>query len=290
MSCWNVKLRFMRVSLEDNSGDVISKAARGLGMNPTGLERVTGIDVSRIHDVFDGEYDHGVAVRLAQKLDLHLSSLDELAKGKWYPAQVELEGLAMFTTPYPVPGYPEMTVNSYLVWDTVTQKAAAFDAGANVDAMLDTLRAKSLHLSAIFITHTHEDHIAALPQLLEATDNPPVWANSLEPLKGAELFKPGKVFSVGYLQVEACLTNGHSPGGTTYVISGLGLPVAVVGDALFCCSMGGAPQNYKEALQAIRREIFVLPDSTVLCPGHGPMTTVEEEKAHNPFFPEFKDQ
>ena len=69
---------------------------------------------------------------------------------------------------------------------------------------------------------------------------------------------------------------------------GLGQPVAIVGDALFAQSMGGGMISYQDALATNRAEIFTLSDETVVCPGHGPMTTVGEEKAHNPFFPEFK--
>ena len=79
-----------------------------------------------------------------------------------------------------------------------------------------------------------------------------------------------------------------SPGGITYVIEGLQRPVAIVGDALFAQSMGGGMISYQDALSTNRSELFTLEDHTVICPGHGPMTSVGEEKSHNPFFPEFK--
>jgi glyoxylase-like metal-dependent hydrolase (beta-lactamase superfamily II) len=52
--------------------------------------------------------------------------------------------------------------------------------------------------------------------------------------------------------------------------------------------MGGGVVSYEDALRTNRKEIFSLPDETILCPGHGPMTTVRGEKAHNPFYPEYK--
>ena len=64
--------------------------------------------------------------------------------------------------------------------------------------------------------------------------------------------------------------------------------IGLVGDALFASSMGGGLVSYADALATNRKEIFTLPGNTVICPGHGPMTTVGEEKAHNPFYPEFK--
>ena len=60
--------------------------------------------------------------------------------------------------------------------------------------------------------------------------------------------------------------------------------VAVVGDAVFAGSMGGGGVSYADALATNKSEIFSLPDDTIICPGHGPLTTVAEEKRHNPFF------
>jgi glyoxylase-like metal-dependent hydrolase (beta-lactamase superfamily II) len=74
----------------------------------------------------------------------------------------------------------------------------------------------------------------------------------------------------------------------TYVIEGLAEPIAIVGDSIFCLSQGGAPEYYVQALENNREQILSLPEATILCPGHGPMTTVANEQAHNPFFPEFK--
>ena len=69
------------------------------------------------------------------------------------------------------------------------------------------------------------------------------------------------------------------------MVSGLSQLVAVVGDAMFAGSMGGGGVSYADALRTNRAEILTLPDETILCPGHGPLSTVGEQKAHNPFFP-----
>jgi glyoxylase-like metal-dependent hydrolase (beta-lactamase superfamily II) len=74
------------------------------------------------------------------------------------------------------------------------------------------------------------------------------------------------------------------------VITGLAQTVAVVGDAIFAGSMGGGAISFADALSNNRRKIFTLPDDTVLCPGHGPLTSVGEQKRHNPFYPEFQNQ
>jgi glyoxylase-like metal-dependent hydrolase (beta-lactamase superfamily II) len=70
----------------------------------------------------------------------------------------------------------------------------------------------------------------------------------------------------------------------SYVITGLAKPLVIVGDAIFAGSMGGGMVSYAEALETGRAALMTLPDETVVCPGHGPLTTIGEEKHHNPFF------
>jgi glyoxylase-like metal-dependent hydrolase (beta-lactamase superfamily II) len=101
---------------------------------------------------------------------------------------------------------------------------------------------------------------------------------------GAEPIEEGKRFRLGNLQIDTRLTWGHSPGGMTYVVTGLARPIAIAGDSLFAGSMGGGNVSYRDALQNNLEKILTLPDETIICPGHGPMTTVGEEKRHNPFF------
>ena len=84
--------------------------------------------------------------------------------------------------------------------------------------------------------------------------------------------------------METRLTSGHSAGGVTYFIRGLARPVAIVGDSIFAGSMGGGMVSYADALRNNREQILTLPDETIICPGHGPLTTVGEQKAANPFF------
>ena len=141
-----------------------------------------------------------------------------------------------------------------------------------------------LTLKYLFLTHTHPDHVADIPALAA----PVVLVSEREPHPAAQTFAPGTTWQLGSLTVESRSTWGHSKGGTTFVVRGLSQPVAIVGDALFASSMGGGAVSFPEALATNRKEIFTLPDDTVIAPGHGPLTTVGEEKAHNPFYPEFK--
>jgi glyoxylase-like metal-dependent hydrolase (beta-lactamase superfamily II) len=208
-------------------------------------------------------------------------ALRKLASGKWEPEPIgEIDGLAMFNTTY-----GDMTVNAYLIWDPATRDAVAFDTGADCTGMLDRVQSDHLKVRLVLLTHAHPDHVADLRRLRETT-GAPVYISELEPEEGAEAIAEGKRFAVGSLKIEARLTSGHSPGGITYFVTGLAKPIAVVGDSLFAGSMGGGNVSYQDALQNNREKILTLPEETIVCPGHGPLTTVGKEKRDNPFFAE----
>jgi glyoxylase-like metal-dependent hydrolase (beta-lactamase superfamily II) len=159
----------------------------------------------------------------------------------------------------------------------------AFDTGGDAGGLLDAIASKNLELSLILLTHTHGDHIFDLDRLKERT-GAHAFVGDREPIEGAETFSAGRTWTVGRLKIESRLTWGHSKGGITYVVTGLARPVAIVGDAVFAGSMGGGGVSYADALRTNREHIFCLPEETILCPGHGPMTTVGEEKRNNPFY------
>jgi glyoxylase-like metal-dependent hydrolase (beta-lactamase superfamily II) len=268
----------MSIPLEDNFADVIGKAQRGLHISDSELAAQSGVNAAALKELRGGKFDEAAARKVAPLLGLNADALVELALQRWRPDPVELDGLAAFST-----RFDDMLVNSYLVWDAAAGDAAAFDTGSDCSGMLDTLRARKLKLRSIFLTHTHGDHVYDLDRFREITAAK-AFVSERETMSGAEAFEAGKVFELGSLRVETRLTWGHSRGGITYVVRGLAKPVAVVGDALFAASMGGGMASYADALRTNREEIFSLPGETIICPGHGPMTTVGEEKKHNPFF------
>lgn len=278
----------MKIRIEDNFEDVLSKASVGLGLGKEALAERSGLTKDAVRQLLQGEFDEANLRKVAVALDLDPGAMVSMARQAWYPKPVSVAGLQYYNTPFPVPGYEEMTVNSYLVWSPETKVAVAFDTGANVDAMLADIEALGLDLQALVLTHTHGDHIAAYDELLKTIEGGVAFAPELEPYAQADPIAHNDCIDLEGLHIEVRLTNGHSPGGTTYVVEGLAQPVAIVGDALFCLSQGGAPGAYAQALANNRAHILSLSDDTILCPGHGPLTTVANEKAYNPFFPEFK--
>ncbi len=273
----------MPIPLEDQLGDVLGKARRGLRLSASQLAQKSGVGLENVEAFTAGKLldDAATAAKISRALDLYAPALLDLGRDGWHPGEIALPATA---AAYNQPYGGDMTVNFYLVWDQDGGRAAAFDTGGDCGALLQTLREKKLKLDAVFLTHTHEDHIADLDRLTAETDAT-VYVSELEKLPGATTVRDGETFTVGGLTITARLTPGHSPGGTTWVVGGLEPTLAVVGDAMFAASMGGvSPEKYPDALKANREKILSLPDDTIIFPGHGPVTTVGKEKRHNPFY------
>src|ERR1700737_67188 len=267
------------IPLEDNFADIIGKAQRGLRLSDSELAEKARVNSQTLRKLREGEFDELALLRVAPVLGLSPRALCELATGVWKQDKLEnFDGLAQFST-----SYGGMLVNSYLVWNPDTKHAAAFDTGADSAEMLKLATKESLSVELILLTHAHSDHVADLPRLREET-GAEVFAPEREPVPGAEKIEEGKRFRVGKIDIEARLTWGHSSGGMTFVATGLTRPIAIVGDSLFAGSMGGGTVSYKDAVRNNLEKILTLPDETIICPGHGPMTSVGEEKKHNPFF------
>ena len=265
----------MRIPLEDNFNDIIGKACRGLKLTDEQVAQSAGVTVAEVAAAKAGTFNEAVVRKIAPVLELGADALVVSGQKAWYPVDpVSINGMVCFNTPY-----EDMTVNSFVVFDPATKVAAAFDTGADCSGMLKV----AAKIQQIFITHIHGDHILALDQLKAETGATAVVSNR-EPLAGATPFADGTQFKIGSLTVATRRTSGHIRGGVTYVVTGLSQRLAIVGDAVFAGSMGGGTVSYAEALQTNRENILTLPDDTVICPGHGPLTTVGEQKLHNPFF------
>lgn len=269
------------IPLEDNFNDVLAKALHGLKVSPEDAAARAGLEAPSLKRLLEGEFDESSVRKVAPILDLGEGQLVTLGQQAYTPEVTPPEGLLGFNTPY-----ADFFVNAYLVWDPKTKQAVIFDTGTDGEAIVRAAEERDLTICLILVTHTHHDHIMCLEALRERT-GAPAYVSSQEPTPGAEPFPEGRVFQVGGLTIQPLKTSGHSKGGTSYYVTGLSKPLVVVGDALFAASMGRGNVSYQDALANNRREIFSLPDETIICPGHGPLTTVGLEKRHNPFYPEF---
>ncbi len=267
------------IPLEDNAGDIVGKAQRGLGISDSQLAEKSGVNADRVRSLRDGNFDDETLRAIAPALGLDADSLGKLARKEWEPETIPtIEGLAQFNTPY-----GDMTVNAYLAWDPASRAAIAFDTGADCGEMLERIQSENLMVKLILLTHAHPDHVADLARLQKET-GAPTYISEQESANDAKGIAEGRRFECGVLRVASRLTSGHSVGGMTFVVEGLERPLAIVGDSIFAGSMGGGAVSYDDALRNNRVKILTLPNETIICPGHGPLTTVEKEKRENPFF------
>jgi len=271
------------VPLEDAWNDVLGKAMRGTGIDDKNLASSANIIPSQLKHILAGERpSEDTLRRLAIAVGLRPTPFLDLAFGRYKPKPIEASrwpGVTQMST-----RYMDMIVNCYLLWDTTSREAILFDTGAEMAPLQQALESHHLKLSAICVTHTHGDHIAILDEVMAAY-HPRLYAPRNEPATKATLIGEGTEIQVGRLQGKALLTDGHSAGHLSYIVTSPEWPasVAVVGDALFAGSMGGGAVSYQRLRQNVQTKLLTLPPATLLCPGHGPITTVEEEDKHNPF-------
>jgi len=260
----------------------VRKSRMGLGVPAEEVAQAANIPLLELQQ-FEEESTIAEGVHwseVCQLLELDQTKFKHILNG-WHPSPVNHAGVHQIST-----DDGGMEVNAYLIWDEETNEAALFDTGWNPSPIQSLLEKHHLTLKHLFITHQHHDHVAAMVPLREAFPNMQCWAHGSGVPKNNQV-NEGDSYHLGSLTIRARLTPGHAPDGVTYLVDGIrgeypGL--AIVGDALFAGSMGGAPNHFQLAKSKVREVILSLPENTLICPGHGPMTTVAQEQAFNPLF------
>jgi glyoxylase-like metal-dependent hydrolase (beta-lactamase superfamily II) len=273
------------MNLEDHLGDILRKGRLHAGVALEAAATAAGLSPAELEALEEsGRSPRTINfAAVGGLLGLEAAKLRGIAEG-WKPPPPDLttwRELRVITTT----GLG-MSVNAYLAWDEVTRDAALFDTGFDAAPLLALIEDHGLHLRRVFITHAHADHIAALPAIRQRFPKARLHS-SAKTAPVEQRNRPNDCLQLGSLRITHRETPGHADDGVTYVIGTWpddAPHVAVVGDALFAGSMGKAAGQAPLARQKIRESILSLPAATLLCPGHGPLTTVAEERAHNPFF------
>jgi len=275
----------LRMNLEDHAGDIIRKARTMGHVSTAAAAKAGGISEAELSAL---EVAGQIGKRpdftaLANLIGLNPAKLEGIANG-WQPAAKDLSVWRELRQISTTEG--GIAVHCYLIWDEVTRDAALFDTGWDAAPVFKLVEENQLQLKHLFITHTHVDHVAGLQAIREhfhkihlhtdAKGAPPQHRN-----------RRNDFIMLGSLRITNRETPGHAEDGVTYVIGTWpddAPHVAIAGDAIFAGSMGETDQFGDLAKQKVREQIFTLPAGTLICPGHGPLTTVAEEKANNPFF------
>jgi hydroxyacylglutathione hydrolase len=274
------------MNLEDHLGDIIRKARAMNNVSLSTAAIAAGISEAELSAL---EESGGLAKKinfsaLGNLAGLNPQKLETIANG-WLPSPADLSiwrEIRVITTK----DGDGLAVNCYLVWDEVQREVALFDTGLDAQPVLDCIAAEHLQLRHVFITHSHWDHVEALPQIREAWPKVRIHSGSKNsPVDQRN--KTAEIIHLGGLRVTHRETPGHAEDGVTYMVGNWqeDAPlIAIVGDTIFAGSMGNGNGAWDLAKQKVREQILSLPAETLICPGHGPLTTVAEEKEHNPFF------
>lgn len=273
------------MNLEDHVGDIIRKARMMSNVSSGEAALAAGLAEPDLRKL---EESGTCAARpsfkaLAAVLGLDPGKLEHLAAG-WLPAVPDLGRWREFRVITTDDG--DMAVNAFLAWDEATREAALFDTGWHVKEVVRLVQTQELQLQHLFITHSHEDHIAALDGICR--DFPQIRVHSSSrhaPVHQRN--RPSDFIHLGSLRITHRDTPGHAEDGATYIIGNWpddAPHVAIVGDAIFAGSMGRGNISWELARQKVAENILTLPLETLICPGHGPLTTVAEERVNNPFF------
>ena len=275
----------MAYALEDEFGDIIGKARRGQNMSQRETATAVGITESDLScmEKYTLKPTKAQVYKLADVLNLDGTKLLDIAIEEWEPAPLKQPNdtkLDVITVSAPVGGWP---VNAYLLICKATDEASIIDTAAHPDLILEQLDKHKINPTAILLTHSHKDHTDGLQQLQNATGcQAYIHKNEPKPRSAGKLRElvHSDVVEVGALMVTVLDTPGHTPGGCSFLTQ----TAAFVGDAIFAGSVGGPNISYQDEINSVRDNLLTLPDDVRLFPGHGPATTVGEEKLHNPFF------
>ena len=198
--------------------------------------------------------------------------------------------------------------NLYILWDETTHDAVVVDPGMMRDSEREMvtkfIAENKLNVKHVLLTHLHIDHITSARWLADQTgadvcgsaldaqlglELPDQVAHfhlkiEVEPLKLNRELVDGDTIPLGDEVIQVLHVPGHSPGGLAFYLAESGLLIA--GDTIFNGSVGRTDLmggDMAQLLNSIREKIFTLPDETVIASGHGPTTTVADEKRFNPF-------
>lgn len=276
-------------SLEDEVGDIIGKAQKGLGLTTGQVAERTGIPVPVLEEIeacrrTPSQEEVGL---LARVLCLNPAKLYDRAMGLWHPEELSPDVLSEVVIVEGSIG--SYKVNGYILIDKKSGDAAAFDTANDSKKVLGALQERGVRLKYFFLTHCHTDHTGGLEGIYKATEAgigiPEGEASigfGMGMQRGVFYVKDNAEFSLGRNTIKAMVITGHTQGSTCYITR----DYCFTGDTLFAGSVGRAysPEAYHDLLNTLRTRILSLNEGVHIFPGHGPVTTVGEEKRHNPFF------
>ena len=272
-------------ALEDELGDVLEKAARHAGLSYEKMAEAARVDMGRIKDALDyrSELNQSELGRLARVLQLNEVGLAALTQGR-YP-QPESCALPFALYPLQMP-FGIGVANAYLA-TTGGNRAVLFDTGASHAELHRAWPDHIEQVEAVFVTHYEAEHIGGLEVVMQETGLTHFYGPPNGRWKQCVGLLEGRAVEVAGLRITAFQTPGHAAEHNCYAVALAGgagpAEVLISGDLIFAGSLGGGYFCCQRQMRHARRVLELLPDTTVIAPGHGPLTTAGIERKFNPF-------
>jgi hydroxyacylglutathione hydrolase len=272
--------------LEDELGDVLEKALRRSGLTIDALAARAGIGFGRLRDALDYRSELGCDElrRLAAVLGLNEVGLCALGSGR-YP-QPEIGALPFCVWPLRMP-HGIGVANAYLVGECGATRAILFDTGAGIHALQSVWPANVQQLDAVFLTHVEGEHAGGLCDIVARFGVTEAFIPIGATAPCGRPLGEGESLRFGGIEVSAFTTPGHAAAHNCYLVrmpaTRPGGALLISGDLVFAGSVGGAYFSQQQLQSNLRRMLSTVPLDTVIAPGHGPLTTVENELRYNPF-------
>ena len=276
----------MEYILEDEFGDIIQKARSGRGLSIAQVARETQISQEQLSKMenYTLKPTAEQVDKIAAVLGLNAPKLLDIAMERWAPEKWDANfDSAITVIPLLMPLSSGYSAYCYLLTCNQTKVTAIVDTGGNPDKVIAAVNEHNLKPSLILITHEHSDHAGGLRKLQIVTQANVIASTAAalpSEVRDYTKLEDGAEIELGSLRIKILHTPGHTQGSCCYCVS----KAAFVGDTIFAGSAGRGGFSYPSLLDSIRNKIFTLDDDVHLFPGHGPVTTVGQEKAHNPFF------
>lgn len=272
--------------LEDELGDVLEKALRRTRATPEQLAARANVPLTKIRDAIDYRSDLSCAElrRLAAALELNEVGLCALGSGR-YPL-AEIGALPFCVWPLRMP-HGIGVANAYVVAECGSTAGVLFDTGAGIEALSAAWPTGIRAISAVFLTHVEPEHAGGLCDVVTRFKVSAAFVPAGAHAPCGEGLGEGGSKRFGDLEVTAFATPGHAAAHNCYLVRSVAARGAgallISGDLVFAGSVGGAYFSAEQLQSSLRRMLGAVPPRTVIAPGHGPLTTVENELRYNPF-------
>lgn len=269
------------LSVEDDAFDVIQKSLSGLQTDAHPIEPTLGSRIAALQQAAKHQiWDESSWMELASELGLHGPSLLALAKEPQVPTVPLPDGWMQWTLPF-----GPYSVNSFCI-PVAPKQCVLIDAGFNSTDFMEQIEACPYHPIALLITHHHRDHVGAHSALISRFPHLRIFAMDPVLCRNTAALREGDSLTIEALQIRALHTPGHADDALSFQLRhGLQAVHAIAGgDTIYARSAGKIHSHYRASLRSLSDKILSLDPDTLLLPGHGPVTTIGDERQHNPFF------